>query len=178
MKQYPSIGKTVVSGAVYAFDKFDGSNLRVEWSRKNGFHRWGRRHGLLDDFTPILKRAPDIFDATLSTVLNQVYRDERWESCTTFLEFWGWNSFAGNHDQCETQFVSVFDIDVYKRGILDPKSLSILLNRWQTFLVDARHYYIMVMPTSSLSSLSVIGHFLECHWRVLSARQPDVGLGR
>lgn len=110
-----------MTGPVYAFDKLDGSNVRVEWSRKNGFHRWGRRHGLLDDSSPILKRAPEIFDGTLSETLGQIYRNERWESCTTFLEFWGWNSFAGNHDSNESQFVSVFDIDVYKRGLLDPK---------------------------------------------------------
>lgn len=122
MKQYPSIDKSPISGPVYAFDKFDGSQVRAEWNRKNGFFRWGRRHGLLDDSTPILLRAPGLFQASgADAVLDRAFRKERIEACTVFAEFWGCRSFAGNHDPEDAHFVSVFDIFVDRHGQLPPR---------------------------------------------------------
>lgn len=122
MKQYPSIDKIPVSGQVYAFDKKDGSQVRAEWNRKNGFFRWGRRHGLLDDSTPILLQAPEIFQASgAGTVLDRAFRKERIEACTVFAEFWGSLSFAGNHDLEDAHFVSVFDVFVERKGQVPPR---------------------------------------------------------
>lgn len=37
MKTYPTISRDVLNGmSVYAFAKLDGSNVRAEWSRKQG----------------------------------------------------------------------------------------------------------------------------------------------
>jgi hypothetical protein len=43
MKTYPSISRDIVGQPIYAFDKLDGSNIRAEWSKKNGFHKFGSR---------------------------------------------------------------------------------------------------------------------------------------
>lgn len=122
MKLYPSIDKVPASGAVYAFDKLDGSQVRVEWSQKGGFFRWGRRHGLLDDSSPILLRAPNIFQVSGSdVVLDRAFRKEGIESCTVFAEFWGALSFAGNHHPEDQHFVTVFDVFVNRVGQLPPR---------------------------------------------------------
>src|SRR3954470_6157119 len=66
MKEYPSIpsatdllarlddylGRTFV-----AFDKLDGSNIRAEWDRKRGWHRFGSLPRLLDASQPLLGQA-------------------------------------------------------------------------------------------------------------------------
>lgn len=122
MKEYPSISKIINNIPIYAFSKYDGSQIRVEWDRKKGFHRWGRRNGLLDDSNPVLKLAPGLFNDTQAFYLDEEYRRRRWESCVTFVEFVGDMSFAGNHDPADpTLRTVVFDIDIFKHGMLDPK---------------------------------------------------------
>ena len=42
MKGYPSIPREVQHSLnVYAFDKLDGSQIRAEWTQKNGFFKFG-----------------------------------------------------------------------------------------------------------------------------------------
>ncbi len=125
MKTYPSISKDILRGVpVYVFGKTDGSNMRVEFTPKQGFHKWGRRTGLLDDSNPVLKLAPGLFtarygdrDGPLATVL----RRERWEQVTLFFEFYGDDSFAGTHNpEDPTLEARIFDVSVYKRGFVGP----------------------------------------------------------
>ena len=121
MKSYPSIAKEPRYGeSVYAFGKQDGSQVRVEWNRKNSFHKWGRRNGLLDDSNPILKRFPDLFLGKYGVGLEEALRKARFESVTCFAEFWGPSSFAGTHVESEEQTCTLFDVDVYKKGLLEP----------------------------------------------------------
>jgi len=40
MLEYPTIKKEVINIPIYAFDKIDGSNIRVEWGPKNGFYKF------------------------------------------------------------------------------------------------------------------------------------------
>ena len=120
MKEYPTIPKVATKESVYVFDKLDGSNIRAEWTPKKGFTKFGRRHGLLDDSNPTLKEAPDLFMARYGDELSRRFKDERYELATAFMEFYGPNSFAGNHE-VEPHEVLVFDIHVFKEGILSPK---------------------------------------------------------
>ena len=121
MKKYPSISKVAALGQnVYVFGKYDGSCLRVELSPKNGFSKFGRRNGLLDDSNPILKRGPDLFLAKYAHDLDKIFRAQRWSNVTCFFEFFVANSFAGAHDPEEQQDVVLFDVSVYKQGLLDP----------------------------------------------------------
>lgn len=121
MKEYPTISKDPQHGFFYGFDKLDGSSIRAEWSRKSGFCKFGRRHGLLDGTNPILERAPDLIRAKYEKELADIFKKQRFDRVIAFFEFWGKNSFAGNHDINETQDVTLFDVSVDKKGILEPK---------------------------------------------------------
>lgn len=123
MKDYPTISRIVRYGVpVYVFDKLDGSLIRVEWSRKRGFYKFGKRHGLLDDSNPILRRAEQLFTKKYNAILSAAFKRERWQKAVAYLEFHGPNSFAGNHDESEQQTVTMFDIAHDNKGFLDPKT--------------------------------------------------------
>lgn len=130
MKSYPSISREIRRGVpVFLFGKHDGSCMRVEWNRKNGFHKFGRRNGLLDDSNPILKRSPDLFLAKYGEDLGRIFTDERLaETTTCFFEFHGPSSFAGTHVEAEPQTVTMFDVSVYKKGFLEPKAFMKLFD--------------------------------------------------
>ena len=58
MLTYPSIdsiGTSRIERGVscFTFVKYDGSNLRFEWNKKNGFHKFGTRRELFDHSHPI-----------------------------------------------------------------------------------------------------------------------------
>ena len=122
MKEYPTIEKTLHPGApVYGFDKLDGSGVRAEWDRKKGFWKFGRRHGLLDDSNPHLTKVDQLILAKYGDDLHRIFKDARYTEATAFFEFWGPLSFAGNHVTGDDQTVTLFDVSVYKKGILEPR---------------------------------------------------------
>lgn len=121
MKQYPSIpSKIIYSTPIYAFDKLDGSNIRVEWTRKRGFHKFGRRNGLLDDSNPILKKSIPIFEDKYSDDLEKIFCKQGWDKTIAYVEFYGSNSFAGFHDESDDHTVTLFDVWVHKKGFVLP----------------------------------------------------------
>ncbi len=119
MKSYPTISKDIQNIPCYAFDKLDGSNIRAEWNRKNGFCKFGSRHQLIDNTHLFLGEAPDLVKSKYEKSLSDIFKKERFERVVCFFEFYGENSFAGNH-QKEKHDVVLFDLDVFKRGILNP----------------------------------------------------------
>lgn len=121
MKQYPQIPSTpVLSQDIIAFDKLDGSNLRAEWSRKQGFYKFGKRHGLLDDITPHIAKGEQLFLDKYGEDVERVYREQRWDRAMCFFEFHGPSSAFGWHAD-EEHTVTLFDVDVYKKGLLPPR---------------------------------------------------------
>lgn len=120
MEAYPSIFTQVVDVPVIAFDKLDGSCIRAEWTRKAGFKKFGTRRRLLDESEPVLGEAVGLFRSSHESELGKIFRKARFERATAFLEFSGDNSFAGNHVDEEHRVV-LFDIHVYKKGLLEPK---------------------------------------------------------
>ena len=120
MKAYPSISPEIVHQPVYAFDKLDGSNIRAEWSRKRGFYKFGKRNHLLDDTNPVLREAEELILKDFAEPMAQVAREERWDSLVAFFEFFGPQSFAGNHEN-EPHQVALIDVATNKRGILEPR---------------------------------------------------------
>lgn len=119
MLQYPTISKTVVDVPVYAFDKLDGSNIRVEWTPKNGFHKFGTRTRLLDPGEEPLGEAVELFHAKHADALHRVLKKLRTPRVVLFCEFHGDASFAGNHAS-EPHRLTFFDASVYKKGFLPP----------------------------------------------------------
>ena len=122
MKTYPSINTTVVKGLTYyVFDKLDGSNIRAEWTRKNGFHKFGTRNQLLGEGNPLFPATYLIKDQ-YEEALSKIFTKARYEKVICFFEYVGPNSFAGSHpDPEELMDVFLFDINPYKKGILPPK---------------------------------------------------------
>jgi hypothetical protein len=122
MKSYSSISKKSRHGVFcYVFAKQDGSLMRVEWDHKKGFHRWGRRNGLLDDSNPILKRAPEIFEELkMGEEIEICLKKQKLNAATLYFEFWGPSSFAGNHNPDEKQTLTLFDVDIKNKGLATP----------------------------------------------------------
>lgn len=124
MKQYPSIeGRPPHGTPFYIFDKLDGSNVRAEWTRKRGFHKFGKRNGLLDpgyDVTPFLSEAPGLIVDKYADALAVVAKKQRWDKVTFFFEFYGPNSFAGWHEP-EPHTVTLIDVAVDRKGFMEPK---------------------------------------------------------
>jgi len=121
MKTYPEIPGGVRHGVpVYIFDKLDGSNVRVEWTPKRGFWKFGRRNGLIDDTNPWLTEVPALFMEKYADDLHRIFKKERYDKATAYMEFWGPSSFAGNHED-ETHDVTLFDVSVHRKGFLEPR---------------------------------------------------------
>ncbi len=121
MKSYPSISKTVQNIPVYAFDKLDGSNIRAEWTIKSGFCKFGSRHELIDSTHPFLGEAPKIIQNKYVEKLNSIFRKENYEKTVCYFEYFGVSSFAGTHKLDEPHDVVLFDVEVFKKGIINPK---------------------------------------------------------
>lgn len=161
MKQYPEISTDIVQGqAVYAFDKCDGSNIRAEWTRKNGFLKFGSRTRLLDRAEKPLGEAVDLFMAESGDDLAARFKDARWQEATAFFEFWGANSFAGTHMD-EKHFVSLFDISVHKKGLLLAKDFLDLTEGLQRVKLlyhgNANHPFIDSVKEGRLEGMTFEG---------------------
>ncbi len=128
MKQYPSIdGPTKAPRQpCYAFVKYDGSNLRAEWSKKRGWYKFGTRECMLDETDPVFGKAPDLFKNKYGDDLIKVFRtDKRFRSIDNvivFFEFFGSKSFGGMHFPDDPAWnVVLFDVNPIRQGILGPK---------------------------------------------------------
>lgn len=121
MKSYPSIDKQIRDDVyIYAFDKLDGSNIRAEWNSKRGFYKFGTRNQLMDENTQPFGQAIPIIQNKYEKELAMVFKEQRWQDAICFFEFHGPNSFAGNHLETDEKTVTLFDVNPYKKGILEP----------------------------------------------------------
>lgn len=126
MKQYPSIpssnGQSFSDiGYAIVFDKLDGSNLRVEWTKKSGWNKWGTRQRLFDHTDEVFAPAIQVFEKKLLEPMTKICVDNRWERVIAFMEYWGENSFAGLHDPNDEKFLTLFDVNVHKKGLVAPR---------------------------------------------------------
>lgn len=121
MEIYPTISTIVSSTPIIAFDKIDGSNIRAEWNRKSGFSKFGTRKRLLDKNEKPFGEAISLIMDNYAEDLDRIFRKEKFERTTAFFEFAGSSSFAGFHVEDEEHKVTLFDVQVYKKGMLAPK---------------------------------------------------------
>lgn len=133
MKEYPSISasrgtKFVEIPNAYLFDKLDGRQVRAEWSKKRGWHKWGTRHHLVDESDLCYGRAIQMFKGSMADVIEGIARGQRWESVTAYLELWqprtatSSGSLGGIFDPANLEFhLTLFDIEPYKKCILGPR---------------------------------------------------------
>lgn len=132
MEQYPSIDRYVRNIPVYAYDKLDGSNVRAEWTRKNGWYKYGSRNQLIDETHPFLGEAIPLFTEKYADDLDKIFRKNRLEKTVVFFEFFGENSFAGWHESDEPHDVVLFDCHVYKQGLIPPKEFNRMFESVET----------------------------------------------
>ena len=159
MKTYPSISKEIQPLAVYAFDKLDGSNIRVEWSKKKGFHKFGSRKRLLGPDEEILGKAYDLIQDF--TGLEHVFAKNKWQDVTLFFELFGQNSFAGWHDPNDDHSLSLIDVNVYKKGFLPPKDFAKMFRDFQTaellYSGNANQPFVQSVQDGSLEGMTFEG---------------------
>jgi ATP-dependent RNA circularization protein (DNA/RNA ligase family) len=121
MIEYPSIinSSKAPRKPMIAFEKLDGSNIRVKYTAKRGFELFGTRTQLLDESHGSLGGVIPIFNRTckepLEEVLGKFYPKER--EVIAFGEYVGPNSFAGFHkDPPELMQFVLFDIMFIKNN--------------------------------------------------------------
>ena len=125
MKKYDKIpyhNKGLYGEDCICFDKLDGSNLRFEWSRKRGFYKFGTKSVMIDINDQNFGKAIPLFLDKYNESLSKTFVDryKKVENFVVFAEYVGPNSFAGWHDPNDIMDIVLFDVDQYKRGIIDP----------------------------------------------------------
>lgn len=120
MKEYPSIPRHFTEFQAHVFDKLDGSNIRVEYSRSKKWYKFGKRHGLVDESDPLLGQAISVFRNDWAEILLKKAKDEHWQQAVLFFEFLGDNSFAGNHE-IESKRLYLIDAALNRKGLLGPR---------------------------------------------------------
>jgi hypothetical protein len=128
MKSYPSIDGPAKAPQkpCYGFVKYDGSNIRAEWSKKRGWYKFGTRKCMIDETDIIFGRACTLFKDKYGDSLETVFKSEKLfrgiQSVVAFFEFFGEKSFAGMHFPEEQKWdVVLFDLSLHKKGMIGPK---------------------------------------------------------
>lgn len=129
MKQYPEIpgsSKAPLGRPCIAFYKYDGSNLRWEWSPKRGWYKFGTRTQLFDHTHPLYGQAIPIFLGTMGDeIARRCQKLERGvQRIIVFTEFFGPSSFAGQHVQDEPKELRLIEANLFKRGLMKPRLFS------------------------------------------------------
>lgn len=128
MKEYRSIDGPAKAPQLpcYGFVKYDGSNMRCEWSNKRGWYKFGTRTCLIDHTNPIFGPACELFKQKYGDDLAKVFKTSKLfrgvQSVIVFAEYFGSKSFAGMHfpDDLSRDIV-LFDVNPHKKGMLGPK---------------------------------------------------------
>ncbi|MEC8566911.1 MAG: RNA ligase family protein, partial [Pseudomonadota bacterium] len=160
MEQYPSIDRIIRDTPIYAYDKLDGSNIRVEWSRKTGFMKYGSRTQLIDSSHPFLGSAIPLFNEKYADVLDELYRKNRFIRVTAFLEYHSPNSFAGFHAD-EQHDITLIDTHIYKQGLMLPKEFNQLYKHVPTakllYQGNANSSFVEKVRTGTLPRMTFEG---------------------
>lgn len=102
MKQYPSITAEIrYDIPVLAFNKLDGSNIRAEWTKKQGFFKFGIRTRLLGTDEKPLGEAIELIKNKYEKDLHDIFVKDRCEKIVCFFEFFGPSSAFGQHLETE-----------------------------------------------------------------------------
>src|SRR3989304_7374005 len=114
MIEYPSIMSSAKAPhqSCIAFEKFDGSNIRVKYTNKKGFSLFGSRTQTFDKGHPFLGKAVDLFyqlyEDRLVDLIEKEFPNER--EVIAFLEYFGPKSFAGYHEKEDDHTLRLFDL--------------------------------------------------------------------
>lgn len=162
MKTYPTIehADRGTGQHCFAFEKYDGSNLRFEWSPKRGWHKFGTRTRLFDASDDVFGEAVALFHEKLGPEVLAICRDrlpkkQRLEQVIPFAEFLGPSSFAGTHIKGEPKELRLIDLVVNRQGFLDPGQFVDWFGE-----LEAAARVVYVGPLDGAFILNVkLGHF-------------------
>lgn len=128
MKTYPHLEHCTskqLGSSVWSFDKKDGSNIRAEWTKKKVWYKFGTRKCIIDNTHEHFGGAIDIFMNKYSDDLARIFTDNKnyrnSRTFTIFMEYFGPNSFAGQHIDTDVKDVLLFYIFQFKKGFIVPK---------------------------------------------------------
>lgn len=126
MKTYPSIDHSSKAPrkTCHVFVKYDGSNLRYEFSKKKGWHKFGTRKLMFDQTSELFGPAIPLFLEKYGTDLETAFKHKDFrgvDQFVVFAEWFGAKSFAGSHDPDDPKDIVLFDVNPHKKGILGPK---------------------------------------------------------
>lgn len=137
MKSYPSIPHILdfhLGKPYIAFDKLDGSNIRIEFNHKTGFTKFGTRNMLISDDSDF-KIGKEIFMNKYSEDLSKLFftKDFRnYKTITVYAELIGEDSFAGFHNFNKDLNLVIFDAWLYKKGFLEPNEFIKQFEKFET----------------------------------------------
>ncbi len=121
---YPSIalstGQKFREFEAHVFDKLDGRQIRVQWSKKKGWHLYGSKTRLFDASDKEYARAIPLFEHGLAEPLAKVAVDNKWPTCVAVCEYWSNKSLGGLLLPDDEMKVSLIDLGT-KDGFVDPK---------------------------------------------------------
>jgi hypothetical protein len=105
-----------------AFAKYDGNNLRWEWSAKRGWYKSGTRTQLFDASHPIYGEAVALFAGGLGDGIVRCSRNAKRgvQRVVAFTEFFGPGTFAGIHKEGDPKELRLFDVDL-GNGLVRPR---------------------------------------------------------
>lgn len=136
MLAYPSIPSwrsSRIGEPCIGFYKYDGSNLRWEWTPKRGWYKFGTRTQLFDETATPYNQAIPMFKQQIGeAVVEQILSSQRKkvERIIAFTEFFGPSSFAGTHDEIEPKELILIDVSVYKQGFLPARKFVDLFGQY------------------------------------------------
>lgn len=114
MIEYPSIiaSSKAPRKPCIAFEKLDGSNIRVKYTAKRGFDLFGSRTQLMDASHPHLGEVVAIFNNNFAEPLTKIFRREfpNEREIVAHGEFFGKLSFAGQHVPDDPKKFVLFDV--------------------------------------------------------------------
>ena len=128
MKQYDHIdysNKRLLHQPIYAFDKLDGSNMRFEWSKKRSWYKFGSRRQMIDENHEQFGNVVPMFLNKYGDGLDKIFRKDKnyrnFRSFTVFAEYYGPNSFAGFHQKDDNMELTLFDVNPFGKGFIEPR---------------------------------------------------------
>lgn len=129
MKEYPKtygFDPSHLNKPCWAFYKYDGSNLRFEYSRKQKkWYKFGTRRHLFTEGDIEYGASLPVFYSKYADSLAKIFHDTKsWkiaEHMIVYAEYFGPRSFSGQHHRDDPKDLVLFDVNIHKKGILGPE---------------------------------------------------------
>jgi hypothetical protein len=131
MKAYPHIeywNRGILDAKVIAFDKLDGQNIRIEWSKNKGWYKFGTKTSMFDETNKQFGNVIPLFKEKYADALEEIFtKNKNYRNTKNFVAFFEWvgeNSFSGKHQEGDEMDLILFDIapgDYTNNSFIEPK---------------------------------------------------------